>query len=71
MSAATGAVTLMQRFGSDLNLNLHFHMLVLDGVYGQQGPSLRFVPVPAPMVRRLRGGRAVTNRAVPGRLYWI
>jgi len=29
----TGAVTLIQRFGSALNLNVHFHMLCLDGVY--------------------------------------
>jgi hypothetical protein len=28
----TGAVTVVQRFGSALNLNLHFHSLVLDGV---------------------------------------
>ncbi len=28
---ATGAVTLIQRFGSALNLNIHFHMLALDG----------------------------------------
>jgi hypothetical protein len=26
-------VTLIQRFGSALNLNIHFHMLVLDGAY--------------------------------------
>ena len=32
-SARTGAVTLIQRFGSALNLNIHFHMLLLDGVY--------------------------------------
>jgi hypothetical protein len=32
-SAQTGAVTLIQRFGSALNLNVHFHMLFLDGVY--------------------------------------
>jgi hypothetical protein len=32
-SAHTGAVTLIQRFGSALNLNIHFHMLFLDGVY--------------------------------------
>jgi heat shock protein HslJ/ribosomal protein S27E len=32
-SGATGAVTLIQRFGSALNLNIHFHMLVLDGAY--------------------------------------
>lgn len=32
-SAKTGAVTLIQRFGSALNLNIHFHMLFLDGVF--------------------------------------
>jgi hypothetical protein len=31
--AHTGAVTLMQRFGSALNLNSHFHLLFLDAVY--------------------------------------
>jgi hypothetical protein len=31
--AQCGAVTLIQRFGSALNLNVHFHMLWLDGVY--------------------------------------
>ena len=30
---ATGAVTLIQRFGSALNLNIHFHLLCLNGVY--------------------------------------
>jgi len=33
MHGATGAVTLIQRFGSALNLNIHFHILFLDGVY--------------------------------------
>jgi ribosomal protein S27E len=32
-TAQTGAVTLIQRFGSALNLNVHFHLLFLDGVY--------------------------------------
>ena len=31
--ACTGEVTLIQRFGSALNLNINFHMLLLDGVY--------------------------------------
>jgi hypothetical protein len=35
-TAQTGAVTLIQRFGSALNLNVHFHMLFLDGVYVEQ-----------------------------------
>ena len=28
-----GAVTFVQRFGDALNLNVHFHSLVLDGIY--------------------------------------
>ena len=32
-TAQAGAVTLIQNFGGALNLNIHFHMLFLDGVY--------------------------------------
>ena len=48
--AQTGAVTLIQRFGSALNLNIHFHMLFLDGVYigGANGYPIRFLGVKAP-----------------------
>ena len=41
----SGAVTLIQRFGSALNLNLHFHMLYLNGVYDAKG---YFWPVKPP-----------------------
>jgi hypothetical protein len=46
--ADSGAVTLIQRFGSAANLNIHLHCLVLDGVYrrGSDGPPV-FVEVPA------------------------
>ena len=56
-SAVTGAVTLIQRFGSALNLNVHFHMLVLDGVYRRDVAQdrLQFVPVPAPSTEELKG----------------
>lgn len=49
-TAQTGAVTLIQRFGSALNLNIHFHMLFLDGVDVERpdGSSLRFRWVTAP-----------------------
>ena len=49
-TARTGAVTLIQRFGSALNLNIHFHMLFVDGVYvdGANGSSTRFRWVKAP-----------------------
>ena len=47
-SGATGAVTLIQRFGSALNLNIHFHMLVLDGAYlvGTGPPVFRRIEPP-------------------------
>jgi len=47
-TASTGAVTLIQRFGSALNLNIHFHMLFLDGVYVEARERLRFRRVKAP-----------------------
>jgi hypothetical protein len=31
--ARSGIVTFVQRFGSALNLNIHLHMISLDGVY--------------------------------------
>jgi hypothetical protein len=40
--ARTGAVTLIQRFGSALNLNPHLHMLFLDGVYTFRGSRAVF-----------------------------
>ncbi len=44
-----GAVTLIQRFGSAANLNIHLHCLVLDGVYrcGADGEPV-FIEVQAP-----------------------
>jgi len=40
--ARTGAVTLIQRFGSALNLNPHLHMLFLDGAYTFGGGKADF-----------------------------
>ncbi len=47
--ADSGAVTLIQRFGSAANLNIHLHCLVLDGVYrcGADGVPV-FVQAGAP-----------------------
>ena len=42
--AQTGAVTLIQRFGSALNANLHYHMLFLDGVYSKKAVFYRVKP---------------------------
>ncbi len=61
--AHCGSVTFIQRGGSALNLNVHFHMLALDGVYFHEGwtHSPRFIALPPPanadverVVRRVR-----------------
>jgi hypothetical protein len=44
-----GAVTFIQRFGDGLHLNVHFHSLVLDGVYTLRGGgAARFHALPPP-----------------------
>jgi len=47
-------VTVIQRFGSGLNLNPHFHTLLFDGVFfeGPEG-ALEFRPLPPPTEHRL------------------
>jgi hypothetical protein len=44
-----GAVAIIQRFGAALNLNVHVHALVLDGVFAQdEDGSVTFRPLPPP-----------------------
>jgi hypothetical protein len=52
--AQCGSVTLVQRFGSALNLNIHFHMLWLDGVCQEDIEQPRRKP-------RLHRARAPTS----------
>ena len=73
--AQTGAVTLIQRFGSALNLNIHFHMLFLDGVYVERPDgSLRFCWVKAPtgadLSRLARPSRCASAVSSNGRDCW-
>ena len=52
--ADSGAVTLIQRFGSAANLNVHLHCLVLDGVYRRTGEGPVFVATRAPSDEAVR-----------------
>ena len=52
--AHTGAVTLIQRFGSAANLNIHLHCLVLDGVYRTTEGLPVFHEVGAPTAEELQ-----------------
>jgi hypothetical protein len=64
---AGGAVTAIQRFGFALNVNVHFHTLVAQGLLIEDAEDAqRFVPAPAPtdqVASRPRRGR---HRHVPG-----
>jgi len=68
--AKTGSVTLIQRFGSALNLNPHLHMLFLDGAYTFKGIKASFHrarrPLPDELVNLLG-----SLRCRIARLPWI
>jgi hypothetical protein len=60
-----GAVSFIQRFGSALNLNLHFHTLALDGVYAKDADELaHFRPLPAPSAGEVARVLAGTARRI-------
>jgi len=50
LDGRSGCVTVIQRFGGGLNLNLHFHTLLFDGVFfaGHANGELDFRPLPPP-----------------------
>jgi len=63
--AHTGAVTLIQRFGSALNLNLHFHMLFIDGVFlSKSNGELRFHWINTPTSKELNALVATISERV-------
>ncbi len=43
-----GSVSFCQRFGSLLDLNVHFHRLLPDGVFVAKGSGVEFLPIPPP-----------------------
>jgi hypothetical protein len=45
-----GSVTVIQRFGGGLNLNVHYHTLLFDGVFftNRANGALDFRPLPPP-----------------------
>jgi hypothetical protein len=45
----SGSLTVIQRFGGAINLNIHYHTLVLDGVFTTSAPdAVQFHPLPPP-----------------------
>jgi hypothetical protein len=56
----TGSLTVVQRFGSSLNLNVHFHVIAMDA-YTQSDPMEPCCSIrcPHPATRTLRASRAL------------
>ncbi len=52
-TAQTSSVTLIQSLGSALNLNVHFHMLFLDGIYTKKLGLIQFEHTIAPNHQKL------------------
>ncbi len=60
-----GAVVFVQRFGAALNLNVHFHALVLDGVFAENaGGGVAFRALPPPRDDDVAAVLAVVRRRV-------
>jgi len=57
MESRCGSVTVVQRFGSALNLNVHFHVLAMDGCYARDPKTgkLRFYRVGKPTTKDIEG----------------
>lgn len=85
--AETGLATFVQRFGSALNLNVHLHILVLDGAYTFDGERPRFHRAARPtvseldclldtLIRRImrtlvRSGALVEEHDDEGKQHWL
>ena len=61
-------VTLIQRFGSSLNLNVHLHLLVLDGVFALAQGRQHFHTVAAPDTQTLQ---VLLARIMARTLNWL
>jgi hypothetical protein len=63
--AKTGSITVIQRFGSTLNLNVHFHSLFVDGVFFHDSPKgLSFKRIRAPSDSEVEILAAKLNRKI-------
>jgi hypothetical protein len=65
-----GAITFVQRFGGAINLNVHFHTLVLDGLCAvdPEAGTIEFLPLPAPTHEQILDVLTDTARRIANRL---
>ena len=66
--AAPAQLHLVQRFGSKVNLHVHVHAVVSDGVFGLEEGRLRFSPAPEPSAQELAALSRELRRRILKRL---
>lgn len=66
--AEPGAVTFVQRFGGSLNLNVHLHVIVPDGVFVRTERGVRFAPWAKPTAEQIE---RVVHRTRKSILRWL
>jgi hypothetical protein len=71
IAAHAGAVAFIQRFGSALNLNVHLHMLFLDGVYVDNEHESAARSKMTPLAMNSRFGRLLHTAGSTGQLACI
>lgn len=68
-AARFGAVTFVQRFGSSLNLNVHFHVVVIDGVFVRDATGdVEFIAAPPPTREDLHRAAELTKTRI---MHWL
>jgi hypothetical protein len=69
MRSQCGAVTFVQRFGGSLNLNVHFHVVLMDGVFTRDdGARVHFHSAPAPSEEELL---ALATQTYTSAMRWL
>jgi hypothetical protein len=61
------SITFIQRFGSSINLNLHYHFIFLEGVYldrSASGLKPKFVKLSAPSDADIAAGVTTISQRV-------
>jgi hypothetical protein len=67
--AQCGAINFVQRFGSSVNLHVHFHLVVIDGVFTRDAQGgVRFHPARPPLREELE---AVVQRVETRATAWL
>ncbi len=59
--ARFGGITFIHQFGSALNIHLHFHCCIIDGIFATQGEGIQFLRQQRSASRIFQGSKNVSE----------